>query len=167
MSKAQQFLQKWFPLVVTCDGQKFPVEWFDTRGVARIAGKFVVSVDPCGGDLYEPREKTDPMYAYRSKVTSTWVGLWVEIIEHVVGAIDKSLFEFDTHLQSRQLRNPTVDPIVAGVPLSKLFDGMAVIRRDGYPGLGGGLPEYFWHLYEPLDMLELLDPMSRYIAHWL
>ena len=165
---AQQFCQKWFPLVVTCDGQKFPVEWFGTRGVARIAGKFVVSVDPCGGKIHEPLEKSDWRYLYRQVVASTWIGLWVEVTEHGVGAIDKELFRFDAYLERKSLPGFGEDPIVAGVPLSKLFAGMAVIQRDGYPGLpGADIPELFWHLYEPLDKRELLDPMARYIAHWL
>lgn len=168
MSEAE-FCKRWFPLVVTCDGEKFPIEWFHTRGVARIAGKFVVSVYPALGELREPMEKSDPRCPYRQIVVSTWIGLFAEVVEHGVGSIDKELFRFDQYFSAQRPSSPAHNPrIQSGQLLSELFEGMAVILRDGYPGLSAaGLPELFWHNYEPGLRHQLLEPMARYIAHWL
>jgi len=160
-----EFCSRWFPLVITWEGQKYPIGWFENkRGVARIWGRFVVSVYPVGGRLHKPREKGS---FFDFTVASTWDGLWVEIIEHSVGSIDKAEFRFEEYLKMKMLPPAIPNPVVSGVPLAELYQGMAVVVRDDYPKLPEDLPRYFWHLYEPLDTNELLGPMARYIEHWL
>lgn len=157
---AQDFCQKWFPLVVTCGGNKYPLEWFHTRGVARIAGEFVVTVYPWGSRLPGKPDPTlrDDLASMVPSVASTWTGLAVDVVEHGVGRIDMNTFPFEMYLTSRR----------DGMKyLSEHYQGMVVIDRDGYPKQALTQPPYFWHCYEPTNLDELLKPMQSYIAHWL
>lgn len=161
-----EFCKAWFPLVLVCDGERYPIEWFENeRGVARIAGKFVVSVWPNHDSLEGPM--TYEGTKIESTVAWTWDGLWVEVVEHGVGSIDKALFLFDDFLKSRSrhgVNTPLTETKAGHLALSDLYKGMAVVRRDYLPE---DLPRYFWHLYEPSDPTELLTPMARYIEKWL
>lgn len=162
-----EFLTRWFPLVVRCDGEEYPIEWFENeRGVARISGKFVVSVYPSGGSLQGPL--TYKSTELEGTVAWTWDGLYAEVIEHGVGSIDKAVFLFDDFLKSRSrfgMNTPLTYTKAGNLPLGELYKGMAVLRRNHY--LPEDLPRCFWHLYEPTDPTELLAPMARYIEKWL